>query len=232
MKLLVFLALSGLLVAACGGSETTIPPNDGGGGGGDGTTGSDGTTGTDTGSDSPLGGCNAPPINLTFTGCPAKPTCGGAIADGTYYYTTGCIPDPWAQAKQACQALQVSNETGTVKACVNFAGGIVSRNVQSSYSATLMIPTACLLGGTCMQAETNLKNFFTTASCSQAALGCNCMVSSTYVGTGATTFTTANNQLTTGQNNVYDYCAMGNMLGMQFNSGPNREPGVYTLMKQ
>jgi hypothetical protein len=224
------LVLSGLFIAACGGTSTTIPGGDGGGG--DGATTGDGSTGTDAAADSPLGGCNAPPINLTFTGCPAKPTCGGMIADGDYYYTTGCIPDPWAQAKQACQQLQVSDEKGTVKACVSFKAGIVSRNVVSSYSATLMIPTVCLLGGSCMQLETGLKQYFTMVTCTTATLGCSCAVGSSYVGTGATTYTTANNQVTTGQNNVYDYCVGGNMLGLQFASGPNREAGTYSLTKQ
>jgi len=224
----VFLVVSGAIVAACGGTSTTIP----GDGGGDGSTSNEGSTGGDAANDSPLGGCNATPINLTFGNCPAKPTCGGTIADGNYYYTTGCIPDPWAQAKATCMALVVSDEKGTVKACVSFMGGIVSRNVVSSYTATLTIPTSCLLGGSCMQAEAGLKQFFTMATCAQSSSGCSCMVGSNYVGTGATTYTTANNQVTTGQNNVYDYCVAGNMLGLQFASGPNREAGTYSLTKQ
>jgi len=223
-------------LAACGGVSTT--PLDDGGTGSDGGSNSDAATsdggGGNDGGGNPEAGlsCNAQTVNLTFSGCPAAPTCGGTIVDGVYDYMAGCIADPWAQAKQNCQSLQVSNEQGTVKGCITFAGGTAMRNVQSSYSATLAVPSSCLFNGTCAQLEGALKAYFPTATCAAATTGCTCNVSSSYSGIGAVTYTTTNNQVVTSANNHYDYCVNGMSLGMRWASGPNPEPGIYTLTKQ
>src|SRR2546430_15073843 len=126
-------ALAFVLIA-CGGTSTTI-----GDGGPEGSTGEGGTTegGSDGGGDGSISNCMAPSIDLTFTNCPARPSCGGAIAAGTYFYTSGCISDPWAQAKMACNQLKISNEKGTVKGCLTFTANFVSRDVAASYGATL-----------------------------------------------------------------------------------------------
>jgi hypothetical protein len=224
-----------IFLAACGGSSTTLdggtdsgPSNDGGGT--DGQTNDGG--GTDGQTNDGGSNCNAATVNLTFGNCPADPTCGGTIADGTYDYTTGCLPDPWAQAGTNCQGLQVTNQQGTVKGCVTFAGSLVTRDVQAAYSATLGVPTACLLGGTCTQLQTLLANYFPTATCSASSTGCTCDVSSSYTGTGTGTYSTSNNQIVTSANNHYDYCVNGTAMDVQWKSGPNAEPGVYTLTKQ
>jgi hypothetical protein len=240
---LASLSAAALLLAACGGASTT--DIDGGGGDGGGSNDSGATTdgggtdgggtdggGTEGGSTDGGSACNAPTIDLTFASCPADPTCGGTIADGMYYYTTGCIPDPWAQAKQGCQALTVSNQKGSVKGCVTFAGGVVTRDVQSSYSATLNVPTSCLLGGTCTQLQNLLQNYLPTATCTASTGGCTCDVSASYAGTGAGAYTTSNNQIVTSTNNHYDYCITGTGMDVQWKSGPNTEPGVYSLTKQ
>ena len=189
------LALIGLFASlgslACGGTSTTPLNGDGGPDGGatnDGAANSDGAPGADGGVSPDAGlGCNAATVNLTFANCPAAPTFGGTIVDGTYDYTTGCIADPWTQAKQNCPTLQVSNEQGTVKGCITFASNVVTRNVQSTYSATLDVPTSCLLGGSCQQLQGALKAYFTTAECSPASTGCTCNVSSSYSGVGGAT---------------------------------------------
>lgn len=210
------LACSGTTVGLDGGDEA---------GAGDGASG-------DTGADGSGGGCNASAINLTFGNCPTRPACGGAIASGTYTYTAGCIADPWLQAKNLCQSLVVSNEKGTVKACLTFTSGNVARDVQSSYMATLDVPKACLFTASCSQLETNLKPYFTTAACAASVTGCTCTVSSSYSATGGSSYTTTNNQIVTGAGNHYDYCVNGNAMDAEWASGPNREPGVYTLTKQ
>lgn len=227
-KKLAWVGLASCLVLACSGTTIGVDGGDEAGAG----DGAIGEGGADTGTDGTSGNCNAPPINLTFANCPAGPTCGGTIASGTYYYTAGCIPDPWLQAKNLCPALTVHNEKGTVKACLTFTGGSVARDVQSSYSATLDIPQGCLFNATCAQLENNIKQYFTTASCAAAVSGCTCTVSSSYAATGGSTYTTTNNQIVTGAGNHYNYCVAGNAMDAEWASGPNREPGVYTLGKQ
>ncbi len=231
---LAWLGVSSFVIIACGGSTTTI--GDGGTDAGptnDATVADTSTNDTGSGNDATtdsLVSCGQS-VNLTFGNCPAAPTCGGTIVDGTYDYTTGCIADPWAQAKQNCQTLQVSNEQGTVKGCITFAGGTSTRNVQTSYSATLAVPTSCLFGGTCAQLQALLNNAI-TATCTNATSGCTCDVSSTSAGIGTTTYTTVNNQVVTSTNVKYDYCVGTGTIDMQWASGGNPEPGVYTLTKQ
>ena len=216
-------------IAACGGTSVNLPD------GGDDDSGApvDGAAPDGGGSaDGGGGACGAASVALTFGNCPAPPTCGGAIADGTWVYTAGCLPDPWAQAKTYCKALVVSGEQGTVRSCVTFSGATVSRDVSASYSAKLDYPTACLLGGTCTTLEAYLKPYFTQASCAPSATGCSCAVSSKSSGTVSTGFTLQNNQVVTSANGHYDYCVSGATMGMRYASGPSPEPGIYTLTKK
>jgi len=217
-----------LLLLSCGG--TTPPFVDGGDGGSDGTA-QDSIA--DTQMDSSGGDCKAPPINLTFAGCPTTPTCGGMIADGLYYYTSGCISDPWAAAKQNCMMLTVSEEKGTVRGCATFASGTVTRNVTATYSAKLDLPVTCTLGQPCSTVEGILKPYFTTASCMGTVMtGCTCTVSLTTSSTASAGYTTMNNQIVTTAGGHYDYCGAGKDIGIKWNSGGTMEPGTYTVTKQ
>ena len=67
---------------------------------------------------------------------------------------------------------------------------------------------------------------------STATTGCKCDVSASYAGQGSGTYTTSNDQVVTSANNHYDYCVGSGSIDMQWVSGPNAEPGVYTLTKQ
>ncbi len=242
MKSLTACACLFSFVLACGGSTTDI--GDSGSDGGptnDATTKdtstsdvavADGQGPPDTGNGDSSAPCGAKAVNLTFANCPTQPTCGGTIVDGIYDYTTGCIPTPWAQAQQNCPTLKVSNEQGTVQGCITFAGNLATRDVQSSYSATLAVPSSCLFNSTCTQLQGYLTQAGLTATCAASTGGCTCNVSSSYAGTGATTYTATNNQVVTSTNNHYDYCMGTGTIDMQWVSGPNAEPGVYTLTKQ
>lgn len=254
---LSWLALLSSALLACGSSGSTstadaggttdgptseAAPGDGSGsssggsttdGGGDGAP-SDGSMLGDTGAnpDGAIPDCTAPSVSLTFANCPPEPTCGGTIVDGTYFYTAGCLNDPWAQAKMTCPSLQVTNQQGAVKGCVSFTASIVARDVTSNYSATATFPTACLAGSTCTQLQTLLLTYFQKATCTAASGGCSCDVSSTYSSQAAGAFTTSNNQIVTSAGNHYDYCMNGNDMGISYLSGPTPEPGNYTLTKQ
>jgi hypothetical protein len=230
-----FFVLSFFALVGCGG--TSIDLNDGGNG--DGGMNPDGSTvdsGNDvsTNPDGSISSCKAPVINLTFANCPPPPTCGGTVADGLYYYTHGCINDPWAQAKQGCPALQVAEEKGTVKGCVTIAGPVVTRDVAATYGAKLTLPPQCTLMAPCPGVETFLKQYFTMASCVSGATpgSCVCTVSSQASEVATTTFTTQNNQIVTSTNNHFDYCVQGNTMGLRWASGPNMESGIYELTKQ
>ena len=210
---------------ACGGTSTNVLAD-----GGDAAT--DGGGGTDSGNDGSMSNCNAPTIDLTFANCPARPMCGGMIASGTYYYTAGCISDPWARSKMVCPQLMVTEEKGTVKGCLTFTSNYVTRDVSAVYGATLGYPTQCLLGGSCTQVETVRKMYFNPATCLASSSGCSCKVSSTSSSMLGVGYTTMTNQIVTTTNQHYDYCVNGNMLGLQWASGGTTEVGVYSLTKQ
>jgi hypothetical protein len=228
IKELGCVAATAFVLMACGGTSTTVP---GDGGGSESSTGDGGGTDGST-NDGSMSTCNGPSIDLTFTGCPTRPNCGGMIAPGTYHYTSGCIADPWARAKMLCPQLMVTEQKGTVKGCLTFTNNYATRDVAATYGATLEYPTQCLLNGTCMQLETGLKMYFPTATCMTSTGGCSCKVSSTTSSMVGVGYTTMANQVVTTNNEKWDYCAMGNMLGMQWASGGVNEPGVYSLTKQ
>ncbi len=246
MNNLAWLGAVSVVLVACGGSSSSSAADGGGADGGsattdgattDGRTGdagsSDGGAAGDTGAsgDGAVAACAAPTVNLTFASCPAAPTCGGTIVDGTYYYAAGCL-DLWTQAKMACPSLTVSSEQGTVKGCVSFTSGIVARDVSTTYGATANVPMACLVGQTCAQVQATLSAYFQTVSCASSAGGCTCTVSSTYAATASGTYTTSNNQIVTSVGNHYDYCMSGGDMAIAWASGPTVEPGSYTLTKQ
>lgn len=225
MRTSVFLLVGALV--GCGGASVNIPD-----GGGDGGTDGQGPADGQSGTDGQSGACGAAAVPLSFGNCPPAPTCGGTIADGVYVYTAGCVPDPWAQAKMYCKTLQVSGEQGSVRGCLTFSGPSVSRDVTATYSAKLDYPTACLLGGSCMQLESTLKPYFAQVSCATAVSGCSCSVQTTTSSTATVGYSVQGNQVVTSTNGHYDYCVTGNTLGMRYVSGPNPEPGIYQLAKK
>ncbi len=238
------LVFASSLVVACSGDNGSSTTDDGGTNDGGGTTDggttdggatdggtTDGGTTDGGGADGGVLNCaNAKPVVLTIGSCSTLTACGGDPT-GTWNYTQGCLADPFAQAKKTCQALNVTQQTATVQGCIQFAGNLVGRNVKVSYSASATFPLACALGD-CANAETALKGYFQTATCTKSTTECNCTVASTYTTTGGDTYSTANNQIVTGAGDHYDFCVNGTSLGYSHVSGSAQEPGNYTLTKQ
>jgi len=226
-----------LVVVACSGSETVIDSPDSGGsdsaandsgGNNDGGAGSDSNPGNDSGLGDPA------TVDLTFAAkCALFTPCGGDVV-GTWDYSAGCTGDPWAAARQNCQALGVKNQKGTVKGRITFTANTVTRDATVAYTATLTVPASCLQGVlTCPQVEAGLKKVLNSATCVPTTGGCDCDVASTQsVNSSGTNYTIQGNQIVLSDGNKYDYCVNGAKLQSTHVAGTSAESGVFELTKK
>ena len=207
-----------LLVTGCGGASTT-DLNDGGG---------------DAGSEAAPADAapEASTVTITVGACPAASPCGGDVT-GTWALTAGCVDDPLATAKSACPSLVVSSEDASGSGTVTFAGGIVTRSYTSHYAMDIVIPTACLEGATCAQAQAAYQAYIPNTTCNAVTNGCDCAGSLDTTASQGSSYTTSNNQIVTGGGDHYDYCvnAAGNQMQYHHVSGPTVDVGSYTLTK-
>ncbi|HEX7601370.1 MAG TPA: hypothetical protein VF316_07195 [Polyangiaceae bacterium] len=226
-----------LVVVACSGTDATISTPDSGAsdsGGNDSGGNDDSSLGTDSGLGNDSGPGDPATIDLTFaTKCALFTPCGGNVV-GAWDYVAGCTGDPWAAARQNCQALGVKNQKGTVKGRITFTSTTVTRDATVAYSATLTVPASCLQGVlTCPQIEAGLKKVVNSATCVPASGGCDCDVASTQsVNSSGTSYTAQGNQIVLSDGNKYDYCATGGVMQSTHVAGNTAESGVFELTKR
>jgi len=226
-----------LVVVACSGSEAVINSTDAGGSdsaANDAANNNDAASNNDAANNNDAGLPDPATIDLTFAAkCALFTPCGGDVV-ATWDYSAGCTGDPWAAARQNCQALGVKNQKGTVKGRITFTANTVTRNATVAYSATLTIPPSCLQGVlTCPQIQTGLQKVVNTATCVPANGGCDCDVASTQsVNSAGTNYTIQGNQIVLSDGNKYDYCVKGTTLQSTHVAGNSAESGVYELTKR
>lgn len=206
-------------VGACGGTSTPLL----GDGGAD-----DAGGGADAASDAPP---EASTVPLTLSTCAAFTPCGGDV-EGTWTLTGGCLDDPLATSKGLCPTLVVNSEVANASGTVTFTKGVVTRGYQTHYGIDITIPSVCLQGATCDQAQTAYRAYIPNATCTAASSGgCECVGSIDTTATQGSTYTIANDEIVTAGGDHYAYCITGNTMQYRHASGPNPELGSYTLEK-
>lgn len=195
---------------------------------GDPNTGSDpGDPNSPTDPSKPAASTTAAEVDIDGT-CTSFSACGGA-PQGTYDYTGGCIEDVFAQARNACPALDTSKANVTVKGSIYFAGNALTRDVSVTLSGSITLPQSCT-AGMCSAIETQLKSAFDSVSCSGSS-DCTCTISKTDVEKSATTYTVSGNTATTADGETYSICEQGADFKYSGKSAGSEE-GVYTLKKR
>jgi hypothetical protein len=226
----VALASAFLLALGCSSSTTSGGATDGGGGGSDAGGGTDsGGGGGDGGITDPGGGKTA---TLTFTSCPAFSACGGSLP-GTWDYTAGCVTSDelFASAKQLCASLTTKSISGTAKGTLLFTAATVQRDVTSTVTAVLDIPSSCAsLAGGCPGVQAALRQGFPTAACTGTS-ACDCTITITDTTKDSSAYTQSGNTVTLTNGDKYDVCVAGTKLTYK-ESGGNASPGVFELTKR
>jgi hypothetical protein len=174
---------------------------------------------------------DASTISITLGSCPDPTPCGGDVT-GTWDLTAGCIDDPLATAKSVCPALVVNTQVATASGSVTFANGIVARNYVTHYGMDITIPTSCLQGASCAQAQTLYQAYIPNTTCSTVTAGCECTGSVDTTGIQGSTYTTANDEIVTAGGDHYAYCVTGTSMQYRHTSGPTPDLGSYVLTQQ
>ena len=216
-----------------------LPDTSGTGGGSAGGAAGSGGGGPGGGGGGTAGGAGGgsttepPTVALTFGSCPALTPCGGDPT-GTWFYTEGCVNDPFGQATAVCAAITAKNLSGTVKGRVTFSSGTqVERHVTLSASGVLDVPASCLMGVlSCAQVQTALRGQLPGATCAVAGGGCECSVSRSQVIDDSTGYAVTGTRLTV-VTGTYPFC-VGPASRLQYfkSGGPSLEDGVLTLTRQ
>ena len=210
----------------------------GGGGGGDGgqdgsTPQGDGSTPQGDGGNPQTDGGGGGPFNVQFPAtCPAFSACGGSIEGTTWDYSSGCVDDPFGQAKQFCPSLQVQNPMGSGSGTLSFTGGKVTRKAKITTSATLVIPPACTMGVIpCSTIQAQLANVGVKGTCTGSGGTCNCAVTKTDDIDEAGQYAVVGNTVVVNGSNEYDFCVQGGKMGHRAKD-QDAEPGTYELTKR
>lgn len=234
----VFLPLLAAILACSPASKLPVPSFDGGPGDAGGTPdggGPDGGNPDAGGQDAGTADAGTPPVvNVTLSGsCPALTPCGGDPT-GEWWYTAGCMADPFPGITQYCSTATYSNPSVTLQGKVVFDGVHVTRSGSAEAKADVHVPSACNAYGCATIAAGIESNGCSNATCTDGANGsCDCAVdcvgqiaeSNTYTVSGTTLNVAASPART------YDFCVNGGTLKYHETDSTPAEPGWFTLTK-
>ncbi len=189
---------------------------------------SDTTTGSSSG-DPKLSPPSTTPATVAINGsCPSFTACGGDL-QGTFDYTSGCVSDVFAAARQQCPSLDASNAKVTVTGSLYFAGNGLVRKVSSKIEGSIKLPASCTQGQ-CALVESALKSGFDSVSCTGTS-DCTCTVTKLEANDSSTTFTVSGSVATTADGDTYDFCEKAGSLQYSGKSA-GAEEGLWTLNKR
>ncbi|MBX3260135.1 MAG: hypothetical protein KF782_10635 [Labilithrix sp.] len=160
--------------------------------------------------------------------CAPFSACGGS-PQGTYDYTSGCVDDVFASAREQCPSLDTTNAKVTAVGSLYFKDGALSRRATVRISGTIVVPAACS-AGRCAALADAYKSAFGSISCTGTA-DCVCTIESEESANSATTFTVTGNNVTTGDGETYAFCDEGDTLEYSGRSAGSEE-GVWTLKRR
>lgn len=175
-----------------------------------------------------------PTVNITLSGsCPALAPCGGNLV-GEWWYSAGCMEDPFPGIKQYCSSATYSGQSVTVTGKVIYDGSNVTRTGTAIAKGNIHVPSSCAWVG-CSTIENGiLNNGCSSATCSSGSSGsCDCVVSC--VGPISETFPYTSSggviHVAASPARNYDYCVNGNTLQYHQTDNQPAESGWYTLTK-
>jgi len=223
-----FATLSFLVACSDGTGAPPANGSDAGGGGNDAGAGNDAAATGDSG----ISVGDPAPISIDFSGkCAAFAACGGAGLVGAWDYTGVCLDDPFAGVKQQCPSTTVKDLKGTVRGRVTFTAVTVQRSSKVDFSATLSLPASCT-AGQCAAVEKGLKGGFDSATCTAAAGGCDCTVSSSSSTSQTDGYSVQGTQVVIADGGKYDFCMNGGKMSYQ-PVGQSTDPkGYYELTRK
>jgi hypothetical protein len=191
---------------------------------------------TDTGVDAALSGPFLP-ISYGAASCPAFAACGGNVK-GSWTLTGGCVTEAlFAPAKAQCAGIVESNVKIEARGTVVADAVTITRKTDVRFSATLAVPGACLMGGSCAQLGpviVALAKLKTAACVSDGGTGCTCNVTNDVNNDTADAYTIAGNTLTTGAGasaRTYDYCVAANEIKYKETTAATDTPAIFVLTK-
>lgn len=214
-----------LVVAGCGGVSGPLTSD----AGGDASNNTDAASG-DAGDASVDAPNDASTVEITLGMCPALTPCGGDVV-GTWNLTAGCLDDPLATAKGLCPTLVVNSETARASGSVSFTSNIVTRSYVTHYGMDITVPTACLQGASCAQAQTAYQMYIANTTCSAVMGGCECVGSVDTTASQGSAYSIMNDEIVTASGDHYAYCVNGTTMDYHHTAGPSPEMGTYTLTK-
>ena len=153
---------------------------------------------------------------------------------GTWYYTAGCVNDPFAQVRAFCATATIDNVMGTGRGCVTFAPTVVNRRVAVSVTGNVTIPPSCLMGVlTCAQIQTTIAASFPGAMCSAAGGGCSCtLTASSNINDNQSPYAYTAGVLTVGAGTYNTCVSPAGTLKYTRTGGQSLEDGQFTLTQQ
>jgi hypothetical protein len=173
-------------------------------------------------------------VTLTFGSCPAVSACGGSLL-GTWFYTAGCINNPFSEATSQCGAATTSNNTGTVRGQVTFTPATITRDALLNITGSVHFPSSCLSAVvTCASLNVLVAQYYPGSTCTAAGGGgCDCaMTRSTRFNELALAYSVSGNTLTVGTG-TYDFCVSpASTFKYTRTGGPSLEDGLLTLTLQ
>ena len=130
-------------------------------------------------------------------------------------------------------AATFSNQTGTVRGCVNFNGGVVERHAAVTATATVNVPASCTMGFPCSVVQTLAQMYLPGATCANAAGGgCDCTATRTTNFNDVAAFTNAGGVLTMADGGTYVSCVSPATTLKYTRPDGGVENGQYTLTLQ
>jgi len=131
--------------------------------------------------------------------CSGSASCGGK-PEGTWSAQSACMSGTkaFSQAYGVCSALSLSSVPGNITGQIKLEGGVLTRDLTVTFSASLSLPNACT-GCRCTDAETQLRSTGLDASCGPVCNSgtCSCTVNAPLHIQDSEGYTVSGNVITT-----------------------------------
>jgi hypothetical protein len=182
----------------------------------------------------PVDAGSPPTVNITLSGaCPALTACGGGLV-GEWWYSAGCMEDPFPGIKQYCSSATYSGQSVTVTGKVVYTASTVTRTGTAIAKGNIHVPSSCAWVG-CSTIENGiLNNGCSSATCSSGSSGsCDCVVNCVGPINESFPYTVSGGVIHVAASPArnHDYCVNGPTLEYHQTDTQPAESGWYTLSR-